>query len=303
MNEREKHPGLNEYFEALKEHTPQRDLKMAARGRSHFMAEVESLPKPQPKSWFEDLQEKISSWKFQSNRRFATAIASILIALMITFGAVGGTVYASQGSLPNQALYAVKTLTEDIQLRFADQPQEKIDLLEKFSNRRTEEMTTLNEQGQEIPQNTLARFEQHMETMLQLSAELSDESQTQSLSQIRNALQVHEEVINKLANRESGKAEQALLRVQEKLQARIQLIEEGIADPTMFREKMKGKKPFGPEETQEPGKPEDAGTPEGKGKPEGAGTPENKGKPGNVGTPEGKGKPEDVGPPGDKGKP
>ncbi|MFO8036278.1 MAG: DUF5667 domain-containing protein [Anaerolineales bacterium] len=303
MKKQEKRAILDEYFTALKEQTPQRDLKTAARGRAHFLAEVESLQKPQQASWIENLRERIASLQFQGNRRFATAIASILIALMITFGAVGGTVYASQDSLPDQTLYAVKTLTEDIQLRFTDQAQEKIDLLEKFSNRRMEEMTTLNKQGQEIPQNTLARFEQHIEAMLELSAELSEESQTQSLSKIRHALQVHEELIHKLANRESGTAEQALLRVQEKLQARIQLVEEGIADPALFRELMQGQRPFGPEETQEPGKPEDVGTPEEKGKPEDVGTPENKGKPEDVGTPEGAGKPEGVGPPGDKGKP
>ncbi len=315
MNEQEKHPELIEYFEALKEHTPQRDPIRATKGRAHFLAEAKSLPKPQPKPWFEDLQERIAALQISGNRRFATAIASILIALMITFGAVGGTVYASQGSLPNQTLYAVKTLTENVQLRFADQPQEKIDLLEKFANRRMEEVAALSEQGQDIPQNTLNRFEQHMETMLQLSAELEEESQAQSLSQIRNALRAHEQVINKLANRESGTAEQALLRVQEKLRARIQLIEEGLADPATFREIMKGQKPFQVGETQEPGKPEDIGTPADKGKPEDVGTPEDKGKPEDigtpedqgipedVGTPEGKGKPEDVGPPGDQGKP
>lgn len=303
MKQQGKYHFLDEYFEALKEHTPQRNHSMAAKGRAHFLTEVESLRKPQLASWIEDLRARIASLQFQGNRRFATAIASILIALMITFGAVGGTVYASQDSLPNQPLYAVKTLTEDIQMRFADQPQEKIDLLEEFSNRRIEEVTALNEQGKEIPQNTFTRFEQHTEIMLQLSAELNEESQAQSLSQIRNALRVHEEVIHKLANRESGKAEQALLRVQEKLQAQIQLVEEGIEDPTLFRERMKGQKPFKPVETQKPGKPEDVGTPEDKGKPEDVGTPENKGKPEDVGTPEGKGKPEDVGPPGDKGKP
>lgn len=303
MKKEEKRVILDEYLATLKEQTPQRDPHKAAKGRAHFLAEVKSLPKPQPQTWFEDLREKIAALQIRGNRRFATAIASILIALMITFGAVGGTVYASQGSLPNQALYGVKTLTEDMQLRFAGQPQEKIDLLEKFTNRRMEELAALTEQGQEIPPNTLTRFEQHTETMLQLSAELEEENQTQSLSQIRNVLQVHEELINRLANRESGKAEQALLRVQEKIQAQIQLIEAGIADPALFHERMKNKKSFGPEETPEPGKPEDVGTPEDKGKPEDAGTPENKGKPEDVGTPEGKGKPEDGGPSEDKSKP
>jgi len=303
MAEERKYPILNEYFEALKEKAPQRDAEEAAKGRTHFMAEVKGLQKPQPTSWLADFRKTLASLQIRGNRRLATAVASVLIALIITLGSVGGTVYASQDSLPTQALYAVKTLTEDIQLRFADQTQEKIDLLEKFTNRRVDEVTTLAERGEDIPQDTISRFERHTETMLKLSAELEGENQAQTLSHIRNALQVHEEVIQKLAERESGKAGEALRMVQGRLRSQIKRIEEGMLDPTTLQENNQDQNPFKPFETPPSGKPENIGPPEEKGKPDGVGTPDHKGKPDDAGPPDDKGKPEDPGPPEDNGKP
>jgi len=303
MSGKEKYPTLNEYFEALKETAPQRDAEEAAKGRNYFLAEVKSLQKPQPTSWLADFRKTLSSLQIRGNRRLATAVTSVLIALIITLGSVGGTVYASQDSLPHQTLYAVKTFTEDIQLRFADQTQEKIDLLEKFANRRVEEVTALAERGEDIPQDTISRFEQHTETMLQLSAELEDENQAQTLSHIRNALQVHEEVIHKLAERESGKAGEALRMVQGRLRSQIQRIDEGMLDPTTLQKTDQEQNPFKPFETPPSGKPENIGPPEEKGKPDGVGTPDHKGKPDDAGPPDDKGKPEDPGPPDEKGKP
>lgn len=315
MREKKKHPNLAEYLKAFKENTPQRDPEMSAKGRAHFLAEAESLRKPHSQPWYAELRDTLASLQIRGNRRLATAFASILIALMVTFAAAGGTVYASQDSLPNQTLYAVKTFTEDLRLRWADDPQQRIDLLEEFAQRRTQEMDTLSEKGQRVPQQTLSRFEQHTETMLQLAADMEGEGMTQSLSRIKNALQVHQEVLQKLANKENGQAVQALQQVQQRLQEKIQLAEVGLANPSQFKGKMKeitsGKpgdtgQPDQPSETTVPedkGKPDDVGTPENKGKPDQSGTPDEAGKPDQVGTPENKGKPDDVGPPETKGKP
>lgn len=297
MSEQNLHPQAAEYLEALKEDTPQRDSDLAAQGRANFLAEADSLRAPTTTPWLAGIREAIASFRIQGNRRLATAIASILIALILTLGAVGGTVYASQDSLPNQSLYAVKTFTEDLRLRFADQPMEKINLLEKFTQRRVEELSALSNQGEDLPQGTISRLELHTETMLHLAAEEGEGEITQSLNRIRKALQAHEEVIARLQAQESGNALEALNMVQEKLQQKILLTEQGLENPSSFRKRMKSPTPFAPTDTDRPGKPEGTGTPKDKGKPEDAGTPEDKGKPEDIGTPENKGKPEDVGPP------
>jgi len=295
-------PELNKYLKALKENVPQRDTEMAAKGRVNFLSEVKKLQAKKSTPRLAEIFAAIFSLPIQANRRLATAIASILTTIVLTFGAVGGMVHASQDSLPNQTLYAVKTLTEDIRLRFAKQPKEKIRLLEKFAYRRVEELNELSEKEEVFPQVTFTRLEQHTGTMLKLASAQEGKNLIQSLKQIRKFLQAQEEMISKLANTEHGNADKKLTQVQKKLQEKIHLTEEGLDNPAAFREKMESPTPFNPIETLKPGKPESR-TPENKQKPDDRGTPIWKGKPDQVGTPDQKGKPEDAGQPENKGKP
>ncbi len=294
---------LDEYFQALKEAQPERDPLSGARGRAAFLAQLDQRQNEEKAGWFTKIQETFASLSFQPSRRWTAVAASVLLALILTFGAVGGTVYASQDSLPNQALYGVKIFAEDVRLSLANQPQEKISLLEKFSQRRIEELQGSSEQGYELPQQTLLRLEQHTETMFELAAEQDEQDISQSLRQIRSMLQVHEESINQLKNKQNGNAAQALSRVQERLITKIQYAERGIENPTDFRNGKLDSTPHTPQDTVTPPRPVDTATPEDKGKPEDVGTPQNKGKPEDAGTPENKGKPEDAAPPQDKGKP
>ena len=139
--------------------------------------------------------------------------------------------------------------------------------------------------------------------MFELAAEQEEQEITQSLQQIRSALQVHEELINQLKNKQRGNAAQALSRVQERLITKIQYAEQGIENPNAFRNGKLDPTPHSPQDTAIPPMPQDTVTPADKGKPEDVGTPENKGKPEDAGTPETKGKPDDTAPPPDKGKP
>jgi hypothetical protein len=303
MTDQNLHPQLNEYLQALKEHTPMRDPDLTAKGRADFLAEAEKYQKKESPSWFACLGKRVSSLQFQGNRRLATAIVSVLIALILTFGVVGGTVYASQNSLPNQTLYGIKTFTEDVRLSLTNQTEGKINLLVEFTNRRVEELSGLLNKGEEIPQSTITRLEQQTQNMLSLAADLKGDRAVQSLNQIRSAFQAHEEIVAKLANKEHGNAVEVLSRIQEKLHQKIELAEEGLENPASFQKKMKRPTPSQPSMTPKPGKPEDAGTPEQKGKPDDVGTPKGKGKPEEAGTPQGKGKPEETGPPEDNGKP
>lgn len=315
MNDKENHPDIKEYLRALKEHTPQRDPEMAAKGRAQFIAQVDDLQKSQPASWLAGFFESLIPSQAQWRRTLVTAIASVLLALLFTLGFAGVTVYASQDSLPGQPLYALKTFTEDLRLQFAEHPQHKINLLETFTQRRTEEISALAGKGKDLPQKVQDRFEQHNETMLKLAASMEPEGTAHSLAQIQLALQRHRKLFQELATREPGPAGKALERLQEHLQTQVQLTEEGLANPAQFQEMLQGDIPPKPTSTDPPGKPretvtppdkgkpEESGTPNSKGKPDHAGTPESPGKPENGGAPEGKGKPDEAGPPSDKGKP
>ncbi len=79
-------------------------------------------------------------------RRFN--MVAIIVAIVLAVSALGGgTVYASQGSLPGDVLYPVKLGTEQVRLVVATSDTAKAELYLTFANSRIEEMTTLAERG------------------------------------------------------------------------------------------------------------------------------------------------------------
>ena len=73
---------------------------------------------------------------------------SIIMAIVLAVSALGGgTVYASQDSLPGDALYPVKTGTEQVRLVLTPGDAAKVDLQLTFASSRLEEMTGLVEKG------------------------------------------------------------------------------------------------------------------------------------------------------------
>ena len=235
--------------------------------------------------------------------------------------------HAAQNSLPEESLYPVKTFTEDVRLKYASQPEQKIQLLETYSLRRVEELAALSKQGQTIPSSTLERMEQHTDTMLQLSAAQEEPELTGTLNQVRKVLRAQDQALGRLTRLEKDPASRALSRVQKRLHNKLAVVEMGIDDPASFRENMNSPHPFQLQPTSTKDKLPEEEAPGLKGKPVEGGRPQDKenqgqgqpadqnknpqetgpaddpGKSGDPGPPEGKGKPDENGPPDDKGKP
>jgi hypothetical protein len=79
------------------------------------------------------------------------ALVGTLIALVILIGS-SLTVYASQGSLPGESLYLIKSWSEDVRLSFATSPQTKLNLTLDFTDRRMDEINSLVESGKTFPE-------------------------------------------------------------------------------------------------------------------------------------------------------
>lgn len=74
----------------------------------------------------------------QSLLRRSTAVATLAALLVLTLLG-GGTIAASANSLPGDSLYAVKRITEEVQLVFTLDQQAKEELVQKLDERRREE--------------------------------------------------------------------------------------------------------------------------------------------------------------------
>ncbi len=212
---------------SLLQEVPERNADQAAAGRAKFLARAEALRAagartPVPGS----RRQRVPA----ARKRWLPALAGILTALLLALGSVGGTVYASQGSLPDDFLYPVKTFVEDTQLRLENDPREKLDLETAFARRRIQEIDALVKEGRDVPEKTARRLESHLEGMLQQAARMQNQGRGDEISQVQFALQEMNQVIHKLQTSNPGLGQEALNQAREKIQRGLEEAGKGPQD-------------------------------------------------------------------------
>lgn len=123
-----------------------RDAIAAARGRAQFLALAQSLRKSVSPKPVQRLLGWLESATIQTKERYpmATTLTSILLALAMTFGGAGATVYAAQAALPGDVLYPVKLGLEDAQVALSPDETTDAQLRFEFVQRRIQETVALS---------------------------------------------------------------------------------------------------------------------------------------------------------------
>ncbi len=230
MDKKEINPRLKKELEQLQQ-VPERGLQAEHAGREKYLAQVRTL-KPRP------VQAKKPLPKGR-RRSWALRMASVIAVLALALGSMGGTVYAAQASGPDDLLYGVKTLTEDIQIGLENDPEDRLNLITDFANRRLEEIETQAEAGEPISEKALARLEKHTHQMLQQAAQMGEGSIENALRQVQQSLEQQSQVMTKLQKQTPGGGEPGLVKAQEEVQSRLRLVENGISEPQGFQEQMR----------------------------------------------------------------
>ena len=262
MNNNEINPRLKKQLENLQD-VPERDFLQSHRGKEVFLTQAKSLkPRQAPKS----------PSGVPRRRSWVPRLASILAVLLIALFSIGGTVYAAQGSLPDDLLYPVKTLTEDIQVGLESDPQERLDLYASFANRRLEEIQAQVEAGEEPSGKALGRLKKHTDNMMQEAAQMGEQGLENALRQIQQNLQKQNQLMGKLQKEKPGSGEKGLANALERIQNRLKLVENGIKEPQGFRDKIRNENAANPEkgnqkDKEKPNKPETPPGLEGKDSP------------------------------------
>jgi uncharacterized membrane protein YgcG len=234
---------LEQLFAGLRR-APERDSQLAKRGRAAYLSEVKGLLQEPiyqagvSQNPFKRLMDWINSFPILMPRKdrspMFTVLSTVMVVAALMLGGAGATVYASQGSLPDQPLYQVKTLSEEVRLGMSGDPQQQVQLNLSFANRRMEELAAMQQNGQSAPEGLVTRLQLELNQALQISAGMEDAPMQQALSQIRNAIQQMEQVANKLG--EPGAAgEGVLAQVRNVLRSQYRLCELGLQEPAQLR--------------------------------------------------------------------
>ena len=91
------------------------------------------------------------------------------------FGGAGVTAAAAQSSLPNEALYPVKLLIEEVQWGSTQGPEAQIDVQLDHAQQRVREMVQLADRGVAIPADVPTRLQTQLQAALQIAAQLDDQ--------------------------------------------------------------------------------------------------------------------------------
>jgi len=236
MNNNEINPKLQKLLESLQE-VPARDLQQRHIGRERFLSQAKNIqPRRAP--------ARTSKTRVGAPLRksWIPRMARILTVVLFALSSIGGTVYAAQDSMPDDLLYPLKTLTEDIQIGLESDPEERLDLYASFANRRLEEIETQIQAGEEISPKAFARLEKLSEKMLQQAAQVGEKGLENALRQVQQALEKQNQMMEKIQNQTPGPEVKGLLNAQEKLQERLELVDNGLQEPQGFIKTIKERK-------------------------------------------------------------
>ena len=235
-------PHLETLLDELQD-IPARDPKRAAQSRARFLSQAvairEEAVSPSPilrlRKWLDKIREP-KEFKM-------TTLVSIVTILGLLMGGTGGTVYASQDSLPNETLYGIKIASENMRLNMANDAQSELSLLLEYANRRGEEIAALAEEGTELPEATMIMLQTQLQQALQLTAEMDDAEMLEVMTQLQTALQTQAQRMAQLQedclNTDCTNTEPLLEQLRTRLEDRLRLVEDGMADPQGFRETLR----------------------------------------------------------------
>lgn len=214
-------PRLFDLLDELKLAAP-RNSHSTARGRAQFLREAVSLHETR----------RHSGWMIFPFKETLTMklIVSTLVIVGLLFGG-SATVSAAQDDLPNQSLYRVKLMREDVDLWFASDPIQEINILIDQAQTRFREMEMLAAQGIVPPADVQLRAQERIQRALQLAAHLDDTSRSTVSQQIQTRLQTQEQLMLQLEQGTCTDCVPVLEQTREMLQLQLRTIKQEIPIP------------------------------------------------------------------------
>jgi hypothetical protein len=170
--------------------TPARSEAVARSGLQAFLHEAAGLhptvsarPQWRLTGWISQFQLRS---KFTQERSPMLALAiKLVLVLAVMFGGAGVTAAAAQSSLPNEALYPVKLLIEEVQWGSAQGPEAQIDVQLDHAQQRVREMVQLTNRGAAIPAEVPARLQTRLQAALHIAVQLDDQQMSGALDRIQ----------------------------------------------------------------------------------------------------------------------
>lgn len=181
-----------------------------------------------------------------------TTFISILLAFTALLGS-GVTVVAAQSSQPNDWLYPVKTLSEDVFYQLVPGDQNHYNLSLIYADRRMAEIQTSFENGEIPPQAVVERLRTHLQTAFELSVKNMANAEN-LLEQIR--LRLEEQLQSRLQNTlMDPQGETIRSQIRNMLQERINWATAGAEQVALLRQQTQNQQQTQSQQQNQSGQP------------------------------------------------
>lgn len=214
---------------------PERSPLATAEGKARFLAEARVY---QPSVSARPEWRQIE-WKNIFSRKVhptMSTVSTLFLIFALLFGGTGATVYAAQGSLPDQALYSVKLASEDVRAGLATSDQNRLELALNFADNRLNEALQLAAEGKTIPGTVWKRLEAQSDLALHAAAGLDDAQFHQQMLQIQSRIAANLYNLGQFSG--DSRYRDGVAKVQATLQNDLQLVWMGRMDPSSYRKYM-----------------------------------------------------------------
>lgn len=161
-------------------------------------------------------------------------IVSMLVIIGLLFGG-SAAVSAAQDDLPNEPLYQIKLMSENVNLWLVHDPIAQIEMLMQQAQTRTEEIAALTLSGITPPAELTIRTQERIQRALQLTANLDDATHTATLQRIRTRMQAQERLMIQLHDGTCPECEPILQQTRDMLRTQLRQIDSSLMDPDTFQ--------------------------------------------------------------------
>lgn len=188
--------------------------------------------------WMHTLHPNFFVRRKEQSHMFST-LATVMVVISFVFGGGGAAIAAAQTSLPDQSLYGIKIMSENVRLGINSDPTDEYQLALKFAGRRAEEIKTMLQAGSTPPSAVLTRYQNQLEQSIHSALNLPDDQAIQAFVEIRTSLENQQRVFFQIRATGGRGAEACLSQVRQMLQERLLWVETGLDDPAQLRQQLR----------------------------------------------------------------
>ena len=156
---------------------------------------------------------------------FAQMIAIVMLAAAMAGGGGAAAVYAYQESLPGEALYPLKTWSEDMRIEISIDPETDLQLNLQFAERRMAEIAKVAGHDDDHAAQAMLRLQGHLNQALEATGKVNQEQALPAMQRVRQTLQYQQNLMQQLMGNPDPANEPVMVRSRQMLQQQLHAME------------------------------------------------------------------------------